>query len=397
MEKTLESIIIRNARVIKPDCSVVLGGVKIIGGKIDSIITNESKDIDVYRVIDAQGHYLAPGFIDIHVHGGNGADFMDCSKEAFETITQFYATRGVTSLQATITAAPIEEILRFLQVLRNWNHSGPHGGARILGAHLEGPFLNPEQCGAQPIDYLDSPNSESVERILEYADVITEVTLAPELSGAPGLIRRLVNTGILVSAGHSQSREKDVIAAIKAGLSHTTHLFSTMSTVIREGPWRIPGLLETSLVYDELSAEIISDGKHLPATLMRLAYKCKGPDKLCLVSDAMRGAGRPEGESFTLAGKSVIVADGVAMLADRSAFAASITPLDKALHIAIESLDLSVEQATSLVTKNPARIFGIETSKGTIEPGKDADLVVFDRNIRIWMTIIGGKIVYMSA
>lgn len=389
----MSSLTIHNAWIITLQGTVHRGVVQIENGKIATVSENGSQQVSG-TVIDGQGMYVAPGFIDMHVHGGNGADFMDGTLEAFETITRFHASRGVTALQATTSAASFEEIIQVLELARQWKQTAPRNGSQILGVHLEGPFLNVEQCGAQPPQNVRLPSAEDVERLMEYADIITEMTLAPELPGALDLIRELTKRGILVSAGHSQAREKDLLAAIEAGLTHTTHIFSTMSTVMREGPWRIPGLLETTLAYDELTTEMIADGKHLPPTLMRLVLKCKGPDRLCLVSDAMRGAGRPEGETFLVAGQEVIVEDGVAILPDRTAFACSITPLDTAVRNVIEMLGLSVEQAVQLVTRNPARVLGIEARKGAIEPGKDADLVILDDQIQVQMSIVGGKVIY---
>jgi len=393
----MNSLVIHNARVVTPQSILDRGVVQIEDGKITAVSSdktgNGSQQISG-PAIDAQGMYVAPGFIDIHVHGGDGADFIDGTVEAFEVITRFYASHGVTALQATTTAAPLEETVQVLEVARRWKQRERGDGSEILGVHLEGPFLNVEQCGAQLPENVYAPSATNVPPLMEYADVITEMTLAPELPGALGLIRELAKRGILASAGHSQAREKDVLAAIEAGLTHTTHIFSSMSTVIREGPWRIPGLLETSLVFDELTTEMIADGRHLPATLMRLVVKCKAPDRLCLVSDAMRGTGRLEGEVFLVAGQEVIVEDGVGIVPDRSAFACSITPLDAAVRNVIEMLGLSVQQAVRLVTRNPAHVLGIEARKGTIEPGKDADLVIFDDQIRVVTTIVGGEVVY---
>jgi len=384
---------ILNARIITPQGTIQNGTVRIEGGKIAEV--KEGKpEIVSGTAIDAGGRYVAPGFIELHVHGGDGADFMDRTLEAFETITRFYASRGVTALQATTSAAPLEDLIEVLETARVWREETHRPGALILGVHLEGPFLNVEQRGCQPLQNVRIPSAVEVERLMEYADVITEMTLAPELPGALALIRELARRGVLAAAGHSQAREKDVLAAMEAGLRHTTHIYSSMSTVIREGPWRIPGLLETTLAYDELTTEMIADGKHLPPTLMRLVLKCKGLDRLCLVSDAMRGAGRAEGDTFLVAGQEVIIEDGVAMLPDRTAFASSITPLDTMVRNVIEMLGLSVEQAVQLVTRNPARVLGIEARKGTMEPGKDADLVIFDDQIQVQTTIVGGKVIY---
>jgi N-acetylglucosamine-6-phosphate deacetylase len=369
------------------------GVVQITEGRVLSVSAEDLRDIEGPE-LDAHGMYLSPGFIDIHVHGGAGADFSDGTLEAFETITQFYPRRGVTALQVTPAALPLEDTVRVLEVTRQWLQEGSRPGSRILGVHLEGPFLNIEQSGAQPPDNVGAPVPAHVERLLGFDDVITEMTLAPELPGAIDLIRELKRRGILVAAGHSQAREEHVVAAIEAGLSHTSHIYSSMSTVVRDGPWRVPGLLETTLVYDELTTEMIADGRHLPPTLMRLVYKCKGPDRLSLVSDAMRGAGGAEGDEFEFAGQKVIVEDGVAMLPSRVAFAGSVTPLDTAVRNVVNYLGISVEDAIRMVTRNPAALLGIEDRKGSIEPGMDADLTLLDDDMEVHATIIGGEVVY---
>jgi N-acetylglucosamine-6-phosphate deacetylase len=340
--------------------------------------------------------YLAPGFIELHVHGGNGADFMDGTLDAFETITRFYATRGVTSLQATTTAAPLRELIPILETARAWKEKAHHVGARLLGVHVEGPFLNPEQAGAQPAPNIQNPAAADLEQLLAYQDIITQLTLAPELPGALEIIRQMSQSSILVAAGHSQAREAEVMAAVAAGLRHTIHIYSAMSSVIRDGPWRIPGLLETTLAYDELTTEMIADLRHLPPTLMRLVLKCKGLDRLCLVSDAMRGAGKSEGSTLILGGQKVTIEDGVAMLPDRTAFAGSITPLDSMVGNMTQVLGLSIEAAVQLVTINPARILAIDDRKGSIEMGKDADMVIFDDDVQVHLTLLDGQIVYQS-
>jgi N-acetylglucosamine-6-phosphate deacetylase len=391
----VNSITLHNAQVITPQGILEHGTVQIDQGKITSVSPGDPDQFSDIA-IDAQGMYLAPGFIDLHVHGGDGADFMDNTLEAFETITRFYGTRGVTALQPTTTAAPPEDLILVLETARVWKQKAHRTGSRLLGVHVEGPFLNIEQTGAQPPRNLRDPSIADLDRLLQYADVITQLTLAPELPGALELIREASQRGILVSAGHSQAREKEILAAIEAGLRHTIHIYSSMSTVVREGPWRVPGLLETTLVYDELTTEMIADLKHIPPTLMRLVFKCKGLDSLCLVSDAMRGAGKAEGETLLFGDQEILIEDGVAMLPDRTAFAGSITPLDTMVRNVIETLGLSVEQAVQMATRNPARVLGIEAQKGSIEPGKDADLVIFDDQIQVQTTIVGGEIVYSS-
>jgi N-acetylglucosamine-6-phosphate deacetylase len=398
----MSSLVVHNARVVTPGGILDRSTVRVRDGRIVAV----SRDGQLAptggapspadQTIDAKGLYLAPGFIDIHVHGGGGVDYVDGTVEAFDVASRFYASRGVTALQPTTSAMPIQQTIRVLELTRRCKDKRTCPGSALLGVHLEGPFLNAGQAGAQPPEYILRPTPELVDQLLAYDDVITEVTLAPEIPGALDFVSELRQRNILVAAGHSQARENEVQAAIAAGLGHTSHIYSSMSTVVRDGPWRIPGLLEATLVYDELTTEMIADVRHLPPTLMRLVYKCKGPDRLCLVSDAMSGAGLPEGREFSFAGKRVLVQDGVAMLPNGTAFAGSITPLDAMLRNAIDVLGLSLEEGLRLVTLNPARFLKIDDRKGTIEPGKDADLVLFDDQISIRTTIIGGKVVYSA-
>lgn len=302
----MAELTISNARIVRGSTFIEHGLVRIEGGKIVAV-SQGAPAHGSGQAIDAQGMILAPGFIDLHVHGGNGGDFMDATPAAFQAIGEFYARHGVTALQATTTAAPLAELVPVLETARAWKRAAHPNCAQLLGVHLEGPFLSVEQRGAHLAQNLQMPSEAATAALLAYADVIGEMTLAPELPGARPLIRALAGRGILVAAGHSQARESDVLAAIAVGLRHSTHIYSAMSAMVRQGPWRVPGLLETALVYDGLTTEMIADGKHLPATLMRLVYKCKGPDRLCLVSDAMRAAGAAEGERYQVAGQQVII------------------------------------------------------------------------------------------
>lgn len=393
-----QPLFISNGKVVTPKGVLASGGVIVQ----EEYITEVGRDLIPpvgARTLDACGGYIAPGFIDLHVHGGNGADFMDLTIEAFANITRFHAQHGVTALLATSVAAPMEDLLNLLRQTREWLSYNPQDGSAILGVHLEGPYLNPDQAGAQDTRFLCVPSSAETRQIMAYADVLRRVTLAPELPGALDLVQELAASGVVVSAGHSMAREKELIPAKAAGLGFITHIYSCMSTMVREGPWRVPGLLELALADDQLDTEMIGDAKHLPPVIMRLVWKSKGPDHLCLISDAMAGAGRPVGELQHLGGKgglSVIVEDGVAMLLDRTAFAGSITPLDCMVRNMVHLVGLTVEQVIPLVSTNPARVLHLDDSKGSIEPDKDADLVLLDDALHVQATIIRGQVVYQT-
>jgi N-acetylglucosamine-6-phosphate deacetylase len=346
--------------------------------------------------VDVGGRYVAPGLVDIHIHGATGRTFNEPTTDAFTTITQTCAARGVTSVLATVATAPISETVRCLDFARQWI-KGARPGAVVLGVHLEGPYFSMSQKGAQDPAHIQMPADETLEKLLAYRDVIRMMTYAPELPGALALTARLAGLGILPAAGHSAATDQDVLAAMELGLRHTVHIWSGQSSTVREGPWRKPGLLEATLAFDGLSTEMIADNRHLPPTLMKLAYKCKGPDRLCGVSDATSGAGLPEGARFQMGGMEYEVHDGVGMLLDRTAFAGSTTLLSEMVPVLTEVVGIPLVEAVRMATLTPARIIGVADRKGSLEPGKDADIVILEDDLQVWRTMVGGSWVPQDA
>ncbi len=251
-------------------------------------------------------------------------------------------------------------------------------GAQLLGVHVEGPYFALAQAGAQDPANIRNPDDGTVEQLLAFDDVIKMMSFAPELPGAIALTERLVQAGIVAAAGHSATHEEDMVGALQAGLRHTIHIWSGQSTTIREGSSRKPGLLEVTLTNDRVTAEMIADNRHLPPTLMKLAYKCLGPDRLCVISDATSGAGLPEGARFRMGKMEYVVQDGVGMMLDGSAFAGSTTLLNDMLRVLTQAVGIDPVEAVRMASLTPARVIGVDARKGSIEPGKDADLVVFD-------------------
>lgn len=349
------------------------------------------------KVIDGEGAYLSPGFIDIHCHGGGGHDFMDAAPEAFIGACQTHARHGTTSILPTTLAGDESELVKTFGAYNAAKNSCPDG-AQMLGLHLEGPYFSKEFKGAQDERYIVNPDPAQYRRIYEKSEgCIVRWSAAPELEGSALFARFLSNNGIIASVAHSSATYDEVLEAYNNGFKLITHLYSGMSTIVRKDGFRIPGVVESAYLIDGMSAELIADGCHLPPSLLQLAYKCKGADRLILVTDSMRAAGMPEGESIlgsVRKGQRVIVEKGVAFMPDRTAFAGSVCTADRLVRTMTKSAGVPLPEAVRMLTYNPARLLGFEGKKGVIAPGADADLLLFDDDINIKMTMISGKIIY---
>src|SRR5450759_407772 len=385
------STALTNGRIVLPDRLVTGQALLIEGDKIAGVVRQDELAENVH-VLNVGGRYISPGLVDIHTHGAVHRSFNEPDATAYEAITVENARRGVTSLLATLAAvAPISELCACLDFCRSWM-AGQHDGAQILGAHLESPFIDPAQCGGVNRKVLRVPADGSAEPLLAYGDVLRIFVLAPELPGALELVTALDRHGIIPAAGHSSARDADLAAAMACGLRHITHIWSAQSSTIRVGPWRKPGLLEASLVFDGLMVEMISDNRHLQPTLMALAYKCIGPDRLCVISDATSGAGLPEGSPFTIGGMAYEVREGVGMLiGDDTTFAGSSTLLNQMVPVLTDAVGIPLVEAVRMVTLTPAKAIGRADQKGSLEPGKDADVAIFNPDFTAWKTMIGGR------
>ena len=378
-----------NGRIVLPHDIVEGRALLIADDKIIEVAEMDALGNDV-SAIDVGGRIIAPGLIDIHIHGANGAAFNQATDDAFTAITAETARRGITSLLATTVTAPIPELMDTLDCIQRWVDS-PRVGTQILGAHVEGPYFSLPQAGAQDPANIRNPNDGTVDHLLEFADVIHMMTFAPELPGALELTRKLVKLDILPAAGHSSATEDEIVPAIELGLRHMIHIWSGQSTTVREGPWRKPGLLEVTLAYDNLTAEMITDNRHLPPTLMKLAYKCLGPDRLCAISDATSGAGLPDGARYFMGELAYEVHDGVGMVPDRTSFAGSTTLLNAMIPILTDVVGVPLTEALRMASLTPARVIGVADQKGSLEAGKDADVAIFEDDFRAWRVMIGGQ------
>lgn len=381
-----------NGRIVLPDQVLAGKALLIDGDRIGEIVAGDVLGDHVERV-DVGGRYITPGLVDIHIHGAVSHTFNEPTAEAFGAITEMCASRGVTSLLATIATAGIPDLRAALRMTREWM-AEPRGGAQVLGAHLEGPYFSMGQKGAQDPKHIRNPDDGTVDSLLEFADAMRMMSFAPELPGALELTERVHALGIVPAGGHSDAFDTHVEAAAEKGLRHAIHLWSGQSTTIRQGPWRRPGILEATLASDTLTGEIISDNRHLPPTLMRMAYRALGPDRLCIVSDATSGAGLPEGSRFVMGEMEYDVHDGVGMLFDRTAFAGSTTLVNQMVDIVHRVVGVPLVEAVRMATLTPARVIGVDDRKGSIGPGKDADVVVFEDDFTPSRVMIGGRWVH---
>ncbi len=386
---------IYNGKIITPYRLIENGTVLVTGGTLTSVCEGNIK-VDHAMEIDANGHYISPGFIDIHVHGGGGHDFMDGNENAFLEIAAIHAKYGTTAMVPTTLTGTKEEILHTLEVYDRADKKNI-SGAQFLGMHLEGPYFAMNQRGAQDPRYIRDPDPEEYMDIIAHSDSIRRWSAAPELEGAIPFGRYLKSKGILPAVAHTDAIYEDVIVAFENGYTLATHLYSGMSGVTRRNAFRYAGVIESAFLLDGMDVEVIADGVHLPEPLLKLIYKIKGPDRIALITDAMRGAGMPEGESVLgnyKTGLKVIIEDGVAKLPDRSSFAGSVATADRLVRTMVKTAKVPLTDAVRMITHTPARIMGVSESKGSLAVGKDADIVIFDQDIHIKSTIIKGKVVY---
>ena len=384
-------MIFTNARLIFP--TEIRDGLELVAheGKIMAI--REQTQARGDEVVDLAGNYIAPGFIDLHVHGALGRDSMEASAEAFRAIRDFHANGGTTSLLLTTATAPLETLGGVLRAVRDCigrraQPSRPTGA--IAGVHVEGPFISRAKCGAQREEFIQDPSPAGVQQLLEYADVIKRITIAPELVGALEAIENFHAHGISVSGGHSDAWDEDARAAFERGMRSVTHTFNCMSNARRRGVYRVGGLLEFALSEPQISCELIADGHHVSPTLMKMLYRAKGCGGICLVTDATAGAGLRDGSQFSLFGNDCVVEAGVCLLADRSALAGSAAQMIHVVRTMASKVNVPLHEAIAMATQNPARAIGLDT-KGRLAVGADADFVILSPELDVLRTFSGGE------
>jgi len=380
---------IHNARLILPDRIADRAWLQIADEVIQ--VVGEGAPPDVHDRVDANGCYLAPGFIDLHVHGGGGSDFLDATADAFLTAADFHLFGGTTAICPTAATTTYDHFDSFLSA---WEIAKESSKARLLPVHLEGPHLARAKAGAQNPKLMSPPGDKERAWILRRAQTISQMTIAPELPGALELIEAATKAGVTMSAGHTEATDEDMQAAIEAGLRKVTHLFNAMSSASKRKLFRQAGTLEYALANANIFCELVADGFHVSPTLLKLAYRAKGADRIALVSDSLAGAGLPEGTRFQLGEMACKVGPGYALLEDESALAGSLARMIDLVRTMSQQADVPLYDAVRMASLTPATILGVDDRFGSIKPHKTADLVLFDDRFAVQRVWVAGRLVF---
>lgn len=392
----MAAMLLTNGTVVRPD-GAAAGYVCVEDGFIVEAGAGDAPErfAGVKRV-DCAGRIVAPGFIDLHTHGGGGFDFMDGTTADIVGAARAHLRHGTTTIAPTTMTCTDEELFAFIDHYKKAK-AVTEDMPRLAGMHFEGPYFSPAQAGAQPPEYLQSPKPEHYRAILDRAgDDLFRWSVAVELDGAMELGDELKRRGVFASIGHSDAAYEDVTEALRHGYRHLTHFYSGMSGMTRKKGMRVLGVIECGYLFDELDVEIIADGIHLPPELLRLIVKNKPHEKISLVTDSMRAAGMPEGPSILGSRKNgiaVTVKDGIAYMPDFSCFAGSVATTDRLVRTMVRKAGLPLHEAVNMMSLHPARLLGREAELGSLEAGKRADLVLLDENLTARRVMVNGKFV----
>ncbi len=394
----MSAFVFMGGTIVLADRLLIGGQVEVTDGRISAIRDTSVSLAPSGSTIHLGERYLVPGSIDLHVHGGGDADFMDGDADAFRTVCRAHLRHGTTSLLPTTTVARHDQILAVLDLCRRFQKEDT-GGARVLGAHFYGPYFGHEAAGCHPASSLRVPDPAEYADYLSFADAIATATVAPELPGAEGFVRACRERGIRCNAGHSHATFEQMEQALSWGVRHVDHLYCAMSDRARlrqtqTYPMR-GGVMEATLFFDDLTTEVIADGKHLQRELLLLAHKIKGPDRLALATDCNRALDMPDGEYFfgpRDGGEVIVKRDGVGIMPDGRSLASSVVGMDHCVRTFQELTGVPLVEVVRMASLTPARIAGWDREIGSIEVGKRADLLVLSKDLRVEQVYVDGKL-----
>lgn len=363
-----------NGQILTPQGWLNDGSVLISDGKILEI-TNSDLAVIGAKVIDAKGMYIVPGFVAMHVHGGGGYDFKQATAEAFEAATKAHLNHGATTIFPTISSSSFATLKQAVSVCET---KMKEKGSTILGLHIEGPYLNPKMAGNLFAEDIKGIDKAEYTELIESTDCIKRWDISPELEGAHEFAQYTRSKGIMTAITHTEAEYGDIKAAYAAGFTHAAHFYNAMPGFHKRREYKYEGTVESVYLMDNMTVEVIADGRHLPSTIIRLVYKIKGVERTCLVTDALAYAAC---ENPNVDPKFVIE-DGVCKLADHSSLAGSLATMDKLVQTVVKA-GIPFSDAVRMASETPAKLIGVDDRKGSLQKGKDADILIFDRNLNL--------------
>ena len=376
-----------NGRILTPEGWLEGGSVIIDGNKIKAVSNSDLHIVDA-EIIDAKGCYVVPGGIEMHVHGGGGRDFMEGSEEAFRVAIKAHMKHGTTAIFPTLSSSTVPMIEAACETCEKLM---AEENSPVLGLHLEGPYFNPKQAGAQIPEWIKPPVAEEYEPLLDKYPCIKRWDEAPELPGSAEFIKSCRKHGVVAAIGHTRATYEDVVAGHDAGMSHATHFYNAMPVVYKEHEFKVPGTVESVYAMQDMTVEVIADGLHVPPVMLKVLHKIKGVEHTALITDSLAYAAS---EGDVSAEPRVIMEDGVCKLADRSVLAGSIATMDTLIRTCIQKANIPMEDTFRMASETPAKIMGVFDRKGSIEEGKDADIIVFDKDINLtYVMQMGNEVV----
>ena len=374
-----------NGQILTPQGWLKDGSVLINDGKILEI-TNSDLAVIGATVIDAKGMFIVPGFISMHCHGGGGHDFTEGTTEAFKEAAAAHLKHGSTTIFPTLSSTTFENIR--LAAATCDQLMAEDADTTIMGLHIEGPYLNENMAGTQWKEFLKNPDPEEYKALVESTKCIKRWDISPELPGAHDFARYMTSKGILTAITHTKAEYQEIKDAFAAGFTHAAHFYNAMPGFHKRREYKYEGTVESVYLMDDMSVEVIADGVHLPATILKLVYKVKGVEKTCLVTDSLKFAGYT-GE--TINDPNYVIENGVCKWADRQTLAGSIATADVLVQTMVKKAGIPLEDAVRMASETPARLTGIADSKGTLEKGKDADIVILDNDVNVRCVFTKGK------
>lgn len=375
-----------NGRILTPQGWLEGGSVIVEDGKIAEV-SNNSFVIEGAKVIDAKGCDIVPGGIEMHVHGGGGRDFMEGDEEAFRVAIDAHMQYGTTSIFPTLSSSTVPMIEKACETCTKLM---AEPDSPVLGLHLEGPYFNPKQAGAQIPEWIKAPVKEEYEYLLEKWPCLKRWDEAPELEGSHEFIKCCCKHGVLPSIGHTRAKYEEVAAANELGMTHATHFYNAMPVVYKNREFKETGTVESIFALENMTVEMIADGIHVPPVMLRMIYQIKGVERTALITDALACAASKDDTAFD---PRVVLEDGVCKLADRSALAGSIATMDRLVRTCVQQAGIPMEDACRMISETPAKIMGVYDRKGSLEKGKDADIIFFDKAQELTFVMQMGRIV----